>query len=174
MRALFHKGLHRIPYGEENGTPRVISNEQTTWDVLGRAQEWAAMTASERGVFESYMGELARQFVFESDTVVGDSAMELLFPTSGMDVPVDIAHFGSGKKLWFSEVKMGRFEYFKGTQFFGFKRLVQEGIARPRNFYLLLSPSGSFGILPAALRDVRKLGFTQPLTFNYEWWEDFY
>lgn len=132
------------------------------------------MTASEQAGFSSYMGELARQFVFKSDTVVGDSAMEFLFPTSGMDVPVDIAHFGSGKKSWFSEVKMGRFEYFSGTQFFGFKRLVNEGVARPRNFYLLLSPSGSFGILPAALRDVRKLGFARPLTFNYEWWENFY
>ncbi len=150
------------------------SNDQSTWGNLGPAEEWAKMSSKEKGAFEAYAGELARQFVFKSDTVVGESAMEILLPTSGMDVPVDIAHFDGGKRLWFSEVKMGRFEYFSGTQYFGFKRLAEEGVAKPRNFYLLLSPSGGFGILPAAMRDARKLGFARLITIDYEWWEEFY
>lgn len=174
MRAHIHGVTHGISCSQAIGAALPVSNDQTTWDGIGPAHDWATLTTKEQGAFEAYMGELARQFIFRGDTVVGDSAMELLFPTSGMDVPVDIAHFGGGKKLWFSEVKMGRFEYFSGTQFFGFKRLVQEGVARPRNFYLLLSPSGSFGILPAAMRDLRKLGFAKPIIFNNEWWEDFY
>jgi hypothetical protein len=167
-------GCIAFPCCEATDAALSVSNDQLTWDILGPAQEWTTLTAKEQGEFEFYVGELARQFVFKSETVIGDSAMELLLPSSGMDVPVDIAHFGSESKLWFSEVKTGRFRYFSGTQFFGFKRRVEERVAKPRNFYLLLSPAGSFGILPAAMRDVRKLGFAQKIFFKNEWWEDFF
>lgn len=156
-----------------DGSP-LISNDRSAWAILGPAQGWTKLASDERGAFEFYAGELARQPAFTSDSEVGDSAMEILFPTSGSDVPVDIAHFGRGKRPWFSEVKVGLFEYFGGTRFFGSKRLLREGVAKPRSFYLLSSPSGTLGILPAALRDVRKLGFAKPITFNCEWWEGFY
>jgi hypothetical protein len=56
------------------------------------------MTVEEQQAFNSYIGEFARQAVFNSEHVPGKSAMEVLLPTSGMDVSDDIAHFGSLEK----------------------------------------------------------------------------
>ena len=103
--------------------------------------------------------------------------MEVLLPTSGTDVSADIVHFGSlGKnyRLSFSEVKLGYVNSLSRTQLFGFRRVVGEGVASARDFFLLLSPSGGFGIGHSAASDAKELGFRKAIGFNYEWWERFY
>jgi len=155
----------------------LVTNDEGTWDLLGPPQEWDAMTVREQRAFNSYMGEFARQAVFRSDLVSGESAMEVLLPTSGMEVSADIVHFGSLEKnyrLLFSEVKMGYVGSLNRTQLFGFRRLVGEGIAKARNLFLLLSPSGGYGIGGSAASDANELGFAKPIGIDREWWKEFY
>jgi hypothetical protein len=57
---------------------------------------------------------------------------------------------------------------------FGFRRVVGEGIASARDFFLLLSPSGGFGIGHSAASDANELGFAKPICFPNEWWMEFY
>ncbi len=135
------------------------------------------MTVKEQRAFNSYIGEFARQAVFMSEHVPGDSAMEVLLPTSGMDVSADIVHFGNlerNYRMAFSEVKLGYVNSLGRKQLFGFRRVVGEGIANARNFFILLSPSGRFGLGHSAASDISDLGFAKPIGLNYEWWEKFY
>jgi hypothetical protein len=83
------------PEGGNLNKASLVTNDEGTWDLLGPPQEWEAMTVKEQRAFNSYIGEFARQAVFRSEHVPGESAMEVLLPTSGMDVSVDIVHFGS-------------------------------------------------------------------------------
>jgi hypothetical protein len=52
--------------------------------------------------------------------------------------------------------------------------VVGEGIASARDFFLLLSPSGGFGIGHSATSDANELGFAKLIRFTNEWWVEFY
>jgi hypothetical protein len=99
-----------FPKGRNLNKASLVTNDESTWDLLGPPQDWGAMTVKEQRAFNSYIGEFARQAVFRCEHVPGESTMEAILPTSGMDVSADIVHFGGleeNYRLSFSEVKLG-------------------------------------------------------------------